>query len=62
MLKLSPQFVTPIRFEVPRQNAAVFQDDLYPPTWDGKPALTAADWFGGAAKPVNRVAVAAPQP
>jgi len=47
-LKLTPQGqVIPIRFEVPRQNMDFFQEDLYPDTWDRKPALSADQWFAG---------------
>jgi WD40 repeat protein len=50
-LKLTPQGqIIPIRFEVPRQNQAFFQDDLFPDTWDYKPASTSSEWFDG----VNR--------
>jgi len=49
--------VIPIRFEVPRQSYDFFQEDLYPDSWDRKPSLTAADWFGGQNKTPNTVSL-----
>jgi len=47
-IKLTPNGqVIPIRFEVPRQNMDFFQDDLFPDTWDCKPALSASEWLSG---------------
>lgn len=44
----------PVRFEVPRQaGAQIFQDDLYPDTWDGQPSCTAADFVAGTCHPRN---------
>jgi hypothetical protein len=28
-----------------------FQEDLFPPTFDGKPSMSASEWFSGANKP-----------
>jgi WD40 repeat protein len=57
-LKLTPQGqVIPIRFEIPRQNMAFFQDDLFPDTWDGNPALSAQEWFSGQNKTRNTVSL-----
>jgi len=47
LLKLSTSTVIPIRVEVPRASYDVFQEDLFPPTFDGSPALGANDWFSG---------------
>jgi len=47
ILKLSTNSVIPIRCEVPRASYDVFQEDLFPNTFDGKPALGADDWFNG---------------
>jgi len=50
-LKLTPNGqVIPIRFEAPRQNMDFFQEDLFPSTWDRKPALSASDWYSGTTK------------
>eukprot|EP01105_Mastigella_eilhardi_P005223 TRINITY_DN16983_c0_g1_i1.p1 TRINITY_DN16983_c0_g1~~TRINITY_DN16983_c0_g1_i1.p1 ORF type:complete len:412 (-),score=123.20 TRINITY_DN16983_c0_g1_i1:39-1217(-) len=44
--------VVPIRFEVPRQAAAhIFQDDLYPSTWDRRPTMDAAQFASNAPCP-----------
>jgi len=51
ILKLTINSVIPIRFEVPRQHADQFQEDLYPPTWDLQPTTSAAEWLSGATKP-----------
>jgi coronin-1B/1C/6 len=46
--------VVPVRFEVPRQaGAQVFQEDLYPPTFDGQPSCSAADFFAGSCRSRN---------
>jgi len=54
-IKLSPQYAVPVRFEVPRQSGG-YQEDLYPPTWDGKPSTTADAYFAGKAAPPNLMA------
>jgi len=57
-LKITPQgVVIPIRFEVPRKDFAGFQEDLFPPTFDGKPSMTASEWLGGANKPGNTISL-----
>ena len=38
--------VDQLRFTVPRKSEA-FQEDIYPPTFAGKPACTAEQWFDG---------------
>jgi coronin-1B/1C/6 len=38
--------VEQLRFTVPRKSEA-FQEDIYPPTFAGKPACTAEQWFDG---------------
>ena len=43
---MNDMYIEPISFIVPRR-AEVFQDDIYPPTIGLKPALSAAEWFGG---------------
>eukprot|EP01097_Dermamoeba_algensis_P003844 TRINITY_DN2606_c0_g1_i1.p1 TRINITY_DN2606_c0_g1~~TRINITY_DN2606_c0_g1_i1.p1 ORF type:complete len:391 (-),score=107.59 TRINITY_DN2606_c0_g1_i1:119-1291(-) len=53
VLKLTTSSVIPIRFEVPRQNYDQFQEDLFPPTWDGKPTVTAGQWASGVSNPPN---------
>jgi len=52
MAKLQPNgLLIPIKFEVPRVDAKFFQEDLFPDTFNGKPSMTADDWFSGANKP-----------
>jgi len=51
VLKLTTNSLIPIRFEVPRQHSDMFQEDLYPPTWDMQPTTSAAEWLSGATKP-----------
>jgi len=46
LLKITGTACEPISFTVPRKGD-IFQDDLYPPTFAGQPALSANDWFGG---------------
>lgn len=53
-LKLHVNKVEPISFRVPRKSD-IFQDDLYPDTYAGEPALTLEEWLGGAnAEPKTR--------
>jgi len=48
-LKLTPNGnVITVRFEVPRQDNQFFQEDIFPDTSDGRPSMTADEWFGGA--------------
>jgi coronin-1B/1C/6 len=54
-LRLMKDKVVPISFQVPRKSADTFQKDLYPDSFVGEPALTAAAWAkGGAATPAKR--------
>jgi hypothetical protein len=46
LLKVTGTACEPIMFTVPRKGD-IFQDDLYPPTTSGEPALSSADWLGG---------------
>lgn len=47
-LKLTPKdMVLPISMQVPRKSE-LFQDDIFPDTYAGKPACTAQEWFDGA--------------
>jgi WD40 repeat protein len=47
-LKLCSDYVEPIHFSVPRTRMELFQDDLFPPTWDVfTPALSADEWLSG---------------
>ena len=39
-------YVEPISFIVPRRSET-FQDDIYPPTVGGKPAVSSVEWFDG---------------
>jgi len=46
LLKITATACEPISFTVPRKGD-IFQDDLYPPTFAGEPALNADQWFKG---------------
>lgn len=51
-LKLTSKSIIPISFIVPRKSGEeVFQADIYPDTFAGKPALTAEEWTKGNNKP-----------
>jgi len=50
LLKVTATACEPISFTVPRKGD-IFQDDLYPPTFSGEPALTADAWLGGKNSP-----------
>jgi len=56
-LKLSGNRAEPIRLEVPRQQNQFFQDDLFPPTWDLHPTMSASEWANGANNPRNTVSL-----
>ena len=43
---VNDSYIEPISFIVPRR-AEVFQDDIYPPTFGNKPAVSGADYFQG---------------
>ena len=43
---VNDSYIEPVSFLVPRR-AEVFQDDIFPPTVGIKPAMSAAEWFGG---------------
>jgi len=44
--KLSVKILEPISFQVPRKSD-IFQDDIFPDTASGEPALTADEWVSG---------------
>lgn len=48
-LKATNNCIEPISFTVPRKSE-MFQDDIFPDTAGPEPALTSAEWFGGADK------------
>lgn len=48
-LRLMKDMIQPVSFQVPRKSD-MFQSDLYPDTYAGLPALSEAEWFGGANK------------
>jgi hypothetical protein len=51
-LKLTAQGqIVRIRFEVPRSNLALFHDDIFPDTFDGRPTSESAAWFAGETNP-----------
>jgi len=56
-LKLTTTEILPISMSIPRQNKLFFQDDIFPPSWDGHATATAEEWFGGAASPPNKVSL-----
>lgn len=48
MAKMTPSSCEIISFKVPRKGGEeVFQDDIFPPTANGEPVLTADEWFSG---------------
>lgn len=53
-LKLQNDKVTPLSFICPRKNT-MFQADLYPDTYGGKPSLSAEEFFGGKEGVVNLI-------
>merc|ERR1719192_2899743 len=49
--KLTKNAIIPISFVVPRKSGAdVFQEDIYPDCYAGKPALSADEWLQGGNK------------
>jgi len=46
VLKVGVKTVEPISFQVPRKSD-IFQDDIFPDTYAGEPALTADQWLSG---------------
>ena len=47
-MKLTPKAIIPVSFVVPRKvGADVFQEDIYPETYAGKPAIEAEKWLAG---------------
>jgi len=57
LLKVTASAVEPISFQVPRKSD-IFQDDLYPPTFSGEPALSASEWASGKNGEHKRVSLA----
>lgn len=43
---VNDSYIEPISFIVPRR-AEVFQDDIYPPVFGSKPAMSSKEWFDG---------------
>ncbi len=43
---VNDSYIEPISFIVPRR-AEVFQDDIYPPVFGSKPAMSSSEWFDG---------------
>jgi len=43
---VNDSFIEPVSFIVPRR-AEVFQEDIYPPTFGIKPAMSSDEWFSG---------------
>lgn len=48
-LRVMRDWISPVSFQVPRKSD-IFQSDLYPDTYAGKPMLSADEWLGGADK------------
>jgi len=46
MFKLSTKLLEPISFQVPRKSD-MFQDDIFPDTYSGEPALSSEEWLSG---------------
>jgi len=46
ILKLTSNAIEPLSFTVPRKSEA-FQEDLFPPTFAGLPAMSSAEWLDG---------------
>jgi len=46
IFKVGVKTVEPISFQVPRKSD-IFQDDIFPDTYAGEPALTADEWLNG---------------
>lgn len=43
---VNDSYIEPVSFIVPRR-AETFQEDIYPPAFGSKPAMSSGDWFGG---------------
>lgn len=57
-LRLENQVVVPLSFQCPRKQASTeFQADVYPDTFSNVPAMSAADYFGGATAPPNTISM-----
>jgi len=57
-IKVTPAgWALPIRFEVPRKDFSGFQEDLYPPTPDGKACMSSSEWFSGSNKSPNLISL-----
>jgi len=55
--KLHPKgFIEAISFTVPRKST-LFQEDIFPPTREAAPTMTAAEWAGGANNPPKFVSL-----
>ena len=48
--------IEPVSFIVPRKSEA-FQDDIFPDTWGTEPALSTAEWLGGADRQPKRISL-----
>jgi len=50
------KLVEPLHFQVPRKSD-IFQDDLYPPAFNGQAAQSASEWWAGGNKPQPTVSL-----
>jgi len=55
--KLTTSAIIPVSMLLDRANKDFFQDDIFIDTYDGKPAASAADWFGGASLSLGSVSL-----
>jgi len=60
ILKLTSSSVQPLSLRVPRRHAKSFEQDLFPATFAGQPALSAQDWLGGQDHRPNLMAISDP--
>ncbi|XP_051905594.1 coronin-7-like isoform X1 [Hippocampus zosterae] len=58
VLQLTDNYIVPISYQVPRKNSGhEFHADLFPDTAGVSPAMTAADWWQGGNKQVQKVSL-----
>ncbi|XP_036794998.1 coronin-7-like [Oncorhynchus mykiss] len=57
VLQLTDSFIVPINYHVPRKSGQEFHADLYPDTLGRTAAMSAAEWWKGGEKQVEKVSV-----
>lgn len=60
-MRLCDKHIEPLSFKVPRKSETG-NDDLYPPTFSGRPSLSADEWLGGKNADPILDAISAPPP